>query len=348
MRKRYPEIDAIRGLAVFLMIASHTVWFQGSGDSTIWNFLRSWGDAVCYITFLFVFGITMYINGSRDDSNDNRRGLKRIINLGFIYYLSASVSLLPEIGHGLNLEKIVKTLLLINVPGFTEFLIPFFLYLIIFEVFRKYLTVKKIASIKALIVSLAIYIFGVFLFQWLGAISLPFDLHAYPAMIWGHQRLLRFPLLQYLPVLVLGAYIGRRICENDRPIKECPAIGKSFVVISVFTLLLWSTEILWSLSYFNEYLRWPPSVLFIGFGLSFALFSLLLFGAVQMKHISVFFQTLGKNSLGILAFHIILFRFLSLMDTPKSGNFIILLGLFIMALLGYLLFLSVFRSIKKR
>ncbi len=58
---RDQAIDALRGLAVVLMIAAHTTDYISEEKNYLWNMLRDLGNAVCYSSFLFAFGMSAYL-----------------------------------------------------------------------------------------------------------------------------------------------------------------------------------------------------------------------------------------------------------------------------------------------
>src|SRR5687768_5636976 len=98
MLKRDIYIDVVRGVAILLMIASHTAWFLNNGD-TAWDFLRIIGDSLAYIVFLFLFGFTTYTFLTKDENYAPgiKSFLKREAILLVAYYSIAFVSIFKDL-----------------------------------------------------------------------------------------------------------------------------------------------------------------------------------------------------------------------------------------------------------
>lgn len=117
-------MDVVRGIAIILMVAAHTIAFYGP---TSLAFLRYLGDALCFTIFLFLFGFSFFssILQKKNDKEFKKKVLKRVGILLFSYYLIAFISLLSE---PKSIATTINTLIFIHVPSLTEFMLPFIFY----------------------------------------------------------------------------------------------------------------------------------------------------------------------------------------------------------------------------
>lgn len=320
------SVDTVRGIAVFLMIASHTVWFLSNEKNAFWNFMRSLGDAVCYITFLFVFGITTYFTMFAKDYSVELRNktLKRTAKLLLAYYIIAFAGIIKDQKTHFDLSQIFKTLTFQHVPGFTEFLIPFIFYSLLFLAVRRVVNLKSsFAKRNAL---LSIIITGMIL--WSGGMLLSLfntkyaspALSPYIAILSGGYNRLRFPLLQYSIVILLGVYAGFLIAKRDNDDYSPKRFFLNSSILSLTTIfILWSSELFKHIDLVNMFKRWPPSIFFITTGLSFALLSLYLCRQKEFFFIR-FFSRIGTHSILLLVFHVVTLRSLELLHVQRTGN----------------------------
>lgn len=345
MKSRDISIDMLRGIVVSLMVASHTVWFLSDDTNVFWNFMRSWGDSVCFITFLFLFGISMYFSLLSKDFTDKiqrKRALQRVFYLLGAYYLIAGFGLISKFGDGDLIVTVLKTVFLIHVPGFTEFMIPFVVYTFgayitkLFFLKRK-ITFPNLRLKYILIFSWGIYLIAMMINAMTHRLHLPEILGAFSAHFFNHDGFLRFGLLHYMPVLLLGIYFGQEIKREQ----EANTIQRQLIKISgvyaLGALLLWISELFFNHKAINLFFRWPPSLLFMLFGMSFALFGLYLSRLIKPNEIRISEAVafLGKHSIGILVFHIMIIRILEVIGVERSGNFIYLSVYFIILLFGF-------------
>lgn len=337
--KRETTIDVLRGAAVVLMVASHATWFFAKDDIAFWHLARQLGDAVCFITFLFTFGVGQYFAlFAKDDPLVTKKSLLRTLNILIAYYIAAFVSLLPEIQKGnFNFDLVWKTLLFINVPGFTEYLIPFVVFSLIFILIKKFKLFDQVLRLKNYlfvfyIIGTMLFVVGTGLAEFVNGLVLPDAIKAYASIFFSHQDVyLRYPVLQYSIVPLLGIAVGKMIKEKDSIIVTKKAVISLFVGTSL-TLGLYLTSLFANFDWLNVYNRFPPSYLFILQNLSVMT---LIFLFIRWTTDFPFWkplQSYGTHSLGIMVAHVVLLRIFEYFGLHKTDNFWLLLLYFLMAL----------------
>jgi fucose 4-O-acetylase-like acetyltransferase len=345
MKKRDISIDALRGVAVTLMVASHTVWFLSDDQNVSWNLIRSWGDSICFITFLFVFGITIYSSLLSKDftlPGMKRKAVIRLLKLIGAYYLIALAGLLPQISKPDLWVHILKVLAFIEVPGFTEFMLPFVLYTLFCLLLKLFVPTNEVFNNRKMFL---VFVSGwIFYALSMSAFLLTRDIHvpeifgAKIALLIGHDGFLRFPILQYLPVVLLGIYIGHTLSNAEESGKRViPMLLKLFLFFYFASFLLWISEIWTNYLYMNMFFRWPPSLLFLTFGLCFAVLTLILLKVTNVPPLHKMIGKLGAESMGILVFHIIALRIMEAVGVVRTSSFLYLTGYFIILLLGFII-----------
>jgi uncharacterized membrane protein len=335
---RDASLDSLRGIAVILMILGHAIYYFHNSSNTLLMLLEKSANTVVFTAFLFIFGAANYIGFIRhNDKNADRTKqlLKRAIIILFCFYIVAITGALSEIKN-LELNTIVPNLLQIlilsKVSSFTEFLLPFFFYLLTLPVLKNFY--QKIA--KNLSLNIFTFVVAYFLGTILFTISMPGQLNVYKAILSGNEGLLRFPLLQYFPVFALGIYWGNLIVSGKTKMqftKEALKFGVTFAAGSIIAFLI-STY--FSLALIDPQNRWPPSLGFISVGMFFVYAGLILYFQIpKPKWTNKFWQFLiylGRDSLDLYESHIILLFFYARFIGLKFSGFVIVILMYLILL----------------
>ncbi|MBU0976258.1 MAG: acyltransferase family protein [Patescibacteria group bacterium] len=299
-KHRIVALDILRGVAVFLMVLAHTISFIYKGNSETLELLKNVGNTVCFTTFLFTSGVSSYLAYIRIPENSwnrKRKSLsKRLLALILGYYLVAFVSRIDSIG---SVQDVIRILILRDVPGYTEFLIPFVVFGILILFGRSF--IKRISSSVSTTLVLSVFFFV------LG--STIYDLNTggllkpYISILAGADGLYRFPLFQYFPVYLIGLNFGSRLKSNGGNIKIMALRYIPAQLISMFVFFL-----PWEIPHINTFNRWPPSIFFISVGLLFSLLTLVFTEIIHKKKSLKKFAGLGKTALGIYIWHDIILQ----------------------------------------
>jgi|GEM_PF-1119208 len=339
-KSREHSLDILRGIAVFLMILSHAIYFLHDGSNNILHSIQNFGDTVAFTTFLLVSGAVIYINYQRkknDFKNLKLSILKRIIILLICYYIIAFISALKldNLSQATLGQLIIDILILKKIPGFTEFLIVFIVYSFIYFLWPK--TVVKLGkkTWRGILIGLIIYLIGYGLYF----IEIPEPINFYKSIFAGDKILFisegfyRFPLLQYFIVFIIGISLGRFLYHeiNIQKRKKIAFLAMLYLLFAItLTLIIKPYE---NFSEFNDFERWPPTIPFIVLGLFFS-FTVLLF---ILKRSSVHLQpklykiltALGQNAFMYFMIHLCILQIYDKFICKKFDSWIISLSLVI-------------------
>lgn len=308
-RERLIALDAVRGLAIVLMLVAHGVeWLGNPGPNRpIAGFLAGIGDTLCYTTFVLVMGVAAYLAYLRRPALDRatrRRMLRRNARVLYVYYGAALVLAATHggdrwLGWHRFAYELASILSLRTLIQFSEFLLPLGIYGL---------------SLVALWP----------LYHWLATHPRRLALvaaAAYMAGTLGYQRFIRggpvpwlsllvgggysFALLQYLPVLLLGLSVGRVLTRRAAAGRHWwpPLVWGGAVAMGAALLLPWGPQVGIDPSLDQ---RWPPSPAFLCLGIGFALLAL---GCCDAVHAGVadavqdYLAWIGRRPLAILLAH---------------------------------------------
>ncbi len=334
LKNRDISIDALRGIAMFLMVAAHSAVFIGGEKSKEWNVLLFWGNTVCFTMFLFVFGVSLYYGTLSKETVDPWKRRRQLLEILIAYYLTAFFGLLTPLKEFFDWNLIRDTILFVHVPGYTEFILSFLAYSALASFMPGYF--KRFAEKKQLL-------YGMFITYCLGLAGqiMMFQMHfkgapeMIAALFFGGIEILRFSLFHYFPVFLLGIYYGKKLKETEDMVMTQRSLRKAFLITTIFSILLFITGLAAQIPFLTEFKRWPPSVLFLSTGMSFTFLMFWILRTERFRFFAKFFRHLGLNPLPVLVFHIAASRVLEYFKVPTSGNILYVTAGFIFLLWGW-------------
>lgn len=344
------SLDFTRGLVLFLMVGSHVTWLISPNPPIAWDIVRRIADTVCFISFLFIFGMTTNASLISSNSVDRKKILKRLLVLSTAYYTVALFTVIIGTLPAFDTKKILETIFLIHVPGFTEFLLVFMLFYIIsilykitLHRFTPILKVKfsyKLIFASIIIFNVLLFLIGHYIFQLTKQTSLPEPLEAYISIFsygFGYHR---FPLLQYSIVFALGVVLSHliKLKKHGKIDTETMLIVKYLIILVLILVSLFAARIMLEPSWLNSFKRWPPSTDFILTGLFFCTSIIYLYKLIHPKLqlsrlfsiLSDHFTKIGRSPISVLIFHLLLLRTLEYFNFTSNNIFVLLL-VFILA-----------------
>lgn len=314
-KQRIVIFDKLRGIAVLLMILSHSVDFFYSGDNLIMTFIRWFGATLAFSMFLYISGAVSYLaylwHAEAEEVWDKKQArlLSRSGHILLIYYVIAffgNYRLLTELTADTIGKYIAKTLLFIEVPSYSEFMIPFIFYTVLLLVLGKY--IKRIATNQILVflIGIAAFLIGTYFYQ------IDFGTYGnyYKSLLFGHERWFRFPIFQYFPIFIFGIYTGYlKTHGTARAIVTKMTTYGGVMATALFVIIIqtWQQIIGTPAVYIT---RWPPSLSFILVGLVFAISLLLILQLYE--YISAygakegFLTFIGKNAYLYYVYHMLI------------------------------------------
>lgn len=351
--KRELGLDILRGLAVVTMIFTHAVAFLYSGSDKRVQDAGLIGGIISFTIFLFISGAAQYISFLRyspaeKDTISRKRGqlINRTLGLLIGYYFVATVATIPSYSFPPNvswIENIARTIFLVNVPEFAEFILAFVLFSLLLIAFRKVLF--QLIKFPPLLIGLATTLY--FAGQILNPVDIGESATFVKALFVGHQDWHRFPVFQYFIVYALGLVWGKFLFNH-------PSL-RVRIRINIYSLLatlgllgaVYVTFTQLNFSWLDPIFRWPPSAGFILLGLA-AVYGLILVLNItgQLKIIGfgqVMLHYFGSRALNMFVFHTtLLFVYKYTTEGQRTNTTVTLLALF----LGLMVATSVISIVK--
>lgn len=334
-KKRILLLDKLRGIAVFFMILAHSVVFFNFNSNQKLDYISRFGDTIAFTFFLFVssaVGYLSYIHTHKHDKTLRRRTINRIFMLLIGYWvIGITVSARSLYYSDLSgiIEKLVRIILFIDLPSYSEFLFPFIVYGLLTYIFRRQLKALLSNSLMTVLLAISLYLLGAIVH----GLDIPNDLAYITSLFAGYKDWFRFPILQYAPVYLLGMLWMRLIVDNKMQARI--KYSSIFLYFSLLALVLGLFINNFTNIYAIESLltRWPPTPFFVLTGLIIVLISSLLIESTKSLTLTALIQW-GFNLLGKKAFlyyivHIVLLYLYRYFLNEKIDNPYFTLGLFV-------------------
>lgn len=287
------SLDFLKGTAVIFMIATHVNAFFYDGRLPLLNFWTWWGATICFVTFVLTYGIG-YGNRLARGPLNRRDSLKRLATLLAGYWVVAAWVYWVWFGNPPTWSGFLKIFIFQEVPAFTEFILAFFFYGILLLVFERWISsaLRRIWILPA--VGLISYITSQILY------SIPvgnYYLANLKSLLVGNLDWNRWGILSYFIVFSFGLTFGYHLLESNR--RRAWQIG--LFAVSSFIVLLLSQA-----GFYSE--RWPPSVLYLAWGLAYSFGALVAWDTVlaRVRRILIPIANIGRFALDYFIVHTIL------------------------------------------
>lgn len=290
VEERFPEIDFLRGSAVFFMLIVHINAVFVKEYNFILDRLTWWGATVSFSVFLFCFAYIYGLKLSDNKNLDVKKQVKRIVLLLSVYYVAAFFShylLFSSVSAG----EVYSILTFQYLPIFTEFIIPFFLYIILILIFSPAL--KKLLQRPMILVLISFLIY--FLGGWLYMLDVGGNfLTVVKTLMVGNGHTHSYGVLSYFPTFVFGFIAGGVQKSNQGKSLALP----TFIICSILFVFL-------RISGLSLWYRFPPSVLFLLYGIIYSFGVVLLYKYISKVNIlNKYFIFLGKRALFIFLINV--------------------------------------------
>lgn len=293
------SLDFLRGTAILFMISTHAIGTFYSGQNPIIEWISWWGGTVCFTIFLFVFGAVYGLKlykGVLDTRHEMRRAF--LMLLGY-YVLALWVYIFGEWkfggSGGVFFGDVFAILRFEKLMYFTEFVLAFVLYILIILITQHELRRILQRPLVVILGSFGLYILGKYLYSlsWNEGIMGIIKAH----MV-GNGAMHSFPLLSYAPVMFGGMVWGfwLRITNFDKRRWIAVFAGCLLGMFAAQTLLG-----------FNASDRFPPSITFLTYGMTYVFSTLLVFPLIErVKFLEWPLFYMGKHAFSFYALHIVL------------------------------------------
>jgi len=274
------SLDLLKGTAVFFMIVTHVNAFFYNAQAAWLNFFTWWGATICFVTFVFAYGWGYGIKFSKGPL-DKWPTFKRVLGILLGYYLVSGWIYLIWWGRPATPAGLLKIFLLLDLPEFTEFILSFVFYGALVLLFDRFF-IKLARSFWLPVLGIATYVLSRYLYglDWGWAT-------AGKSLLVGHENLNRWGFLSFFAIFAFGVTFGYHFLKSPR--RRLWQLG--LFAVSALAVLLLSRA-----GFSSE--RWPPSVLYLFWGLAYSFGALNVFPLLtKLPAVLSFFSYLGRNAL---------------------------------------------------
>ncbi len=355
-KQREIILDLLKGIAVITMIIAHSVAFFSNGEIISLEILQKIGDTISFSIFLFASSASIYLaylntNSEVFYSTKIPKIKKRTIRLVLVYYLVAFLST-TQYWHGsifTIVKYILRIILFIQLPGYTEFILPFIFYSIGLLIFYRFF---KVIS-KGISISLFLGFSFFFIGAYFSLITVNPLIAPVKLILFGEHGKYSFPLFQYFLVFVLGLNFGYILSKVPDILKRQMFLTRALMYYIFAFLAYIIFEIVYLKIPFSinslQY-RWPPSLEFLSIGIvAVYVLSIILNTFCKSKHIvSKILQFLGRNVFKFYFIHISILQVYAIFNGPKIDNLLWVSVMFILLNLLTGLIIIFINSLKEK
>ncbi len=295
-KKRYEEIDILRGVAILLMIITHINGFFAKGNIMPLDLITYLGATVCFTVFLFCFSFLYGIKRDKVEGKHILKSLKRAGVMILVYFLLA-VFVFWIKNKGLSANDFVSILTLRTIPEYIEYILPFIWLMVLFPFMQ--MVLRKINNLFIWFILILLVFAASYLMTLLPSGT---GIMYYVQLVFGTvTNNHTFGIVAYLPVILIGYLWGslfdREVLRYDNKVK--------FSVVILLVLLV--AEFGFKYLFHMEWFRWPPNLLFINYGLVFLFAILSAYYAIpQIRKLFWFIENIGQYATQYLIVHITL------------------------------------------
>jgi peptidoglycan/LPS O-acetylase OafA/YrhL len=311
-KHRLREIDFLRGIAVALMVFTHTAMYFYDFSNGFLNRISDLGGEICLSIFLFCSGFVLPGLISRYGGTQGSMKMARRAVQMFVVYLLFGIILSGP-------QNIWMLLSFQNIPAFADFTLAFALFFLLAAFLGEFITTHNHALI-ALGVSVVLYLLGYYLYN----LSAPEYLLPIKALLVGEGEWHRFPIFQYSLIYMLG--LNYYFWHEKINLRIVAAVA---VIASIAATLL----SVWGFT------RWSVSPSFLLHSIAAIAILLLVWRTTERlhPHLPPFVQAVkdrlvtqlhyfSKHALNILLLHVLILTLLSQTPMPKLQGALLLLA----------------------
>lgn len=262
------SLDFLKGTAIIFMIVTHVNAFFYDGRLPWLNFWTWWGATICFVTFVFAYGVG-YGNRLTRGPLDRKDTLRRLFTLLAGYLGVAAWVYLIWFGNPPTWQGLAKVFLLQEVPAFTEFMLAFFFYGILLLLFERWIS----AALRRIWVLPTIGLISYIISRILYSIPISnYYLANLKSLFVGNLDWNRWGILSYFIIFAFGLTFGYHLLKSNRRPTWQFGFFAAFAIAVVF---------LSQTGFYSE--RWPPSALYLFWGLAYSLGALVAWDTILIR-----------------------------------------------------------------
>lgn len=309
---RETTLDVLRGLAVLGMVAAHVIFFTHNGTNPLLNNIQRLANTIVLTIFVFVSGaVTSKILDKYGHIGLYHRIVRFFRVAGVIYFayiVTATVALLtanPAIEQRLLLSKLIGAAILVHPPNFTEYMPLFILFPLVGIGLNRFYRLIRGRTLIMMMSAVGFYAIGLFLYP----LTLPSPWNEIKILLAGGTGLLRFPLLFYFPVYLVGLWWEFRMeTGSERAIQRSHIVVLSLAALAAIigTVITWQYDI----PVLSPGVRWPPSIGYLATGVAVSSLLAFLLHALPIeswiRRVYRFVAYLGRDAFDLWMTHLVL------------------------------------------
>lgn len=203
LKKRELSIDYLKSTLIIIMVFSHTLRLTYVNPGPIVELYLDLCALVVFRAFIFCFGFSYQIIYFKDFANKKKRILNGSIKILLMYYICAAASTLLFYGHSWKIsgESLFSIVIFQTIPPLSEFLLAYAGIAIVAYTAGP-LIIKMLDRPYILLLFTAI--------SFLSPFVIPYQyIPNFLGIFIGTDRFLSFPVLQYIPFFLFGAYMAK-------------------------------------------------------------------------------------------------------------------------------------------
>lgn len=315
VKKRDLSIDIFKAFLVIGMILCHSMQFFSKEDF-LTQILITFFNFITFPGFVFAFGYTSYLAYfSSEVEIAKKKMLKNAVKILIAFYISGISYRVFVDGKPLNAITVLPIISLFDIPGWSEFLISFSLFMFVGVIFYNPLQ-KIVKNEKMLFIISSIFLLMTFI---------PYEKVniSQIGLLIGTTKFPTFPIAQYMPFYLAGMYFAKKSLRLNRNIL---IISFAFTISTVLYIVITG----------NLPGRFPPTLFWI-IAPSFVIYIYYLFSKfIEEKCNKLkFIILIGENTLFyLLMSNIMIFTLAGKMMIPLLNNVETLLLLTILILMS--------------
>lgn len=278
------KIDILKGILTLGMIFAHTIQFLDGSYNPILKGVSAYTNLVSFSGFLGCFGFACWVAYISKKSIPWKKVSSTALKCYFAFVLSGIAFRYFVSGQSLDLDVILKVVLLRDIPGYSEFLIAFCLITIASCIFAPLLRFL-VADIRRVVAfSLAILVLAQVLPQ-----TLIYD--PWIGLLFGGSGFSYYPIVLYSPIFVIGAWLA--YSQHKYSILPLSVAIVLVLIFSVLTLFKFSIS------------RFPPDAIWLiaSSSLAYIYLGVSIFITEKCpRWIKLYLNSVGQNVLYYLLF----------------------------------------------
>lgn len=339
---RLRRLDELRGLAVIGMILAHAIFFFHDNSNPLLRGLQQILNMSVLTFFVYIAGRSASRHLDIHSHIPTRHligpTLTRVSIIYIAYVVTALVGLVTSLHQSPELitKNVIPALMLIAPPNFTEYLPLFILITLVSLPMRHIYRYTRQSIWLTILLGGCSYLLGITLYP----MVLPPVVNELKELFAGGSNLLRFPLLFYFPIYLLGIWWQH---ASDHVTQAAHARQAKITIMIACGLVSLGSLILsriYVVPLLGPYTRWPPSLPYLTTGLVIALTSMLFLPALEriysrLKDVVAYY---GRDALDMLVHHILLlFLYKYFIGTQFSDSVVVILATSTLLLLSTVL-----------